>query len=102
MPVEGADGPQDRSRGGVGEFGGHLLIGGEAPGQKAAGSSVLQVESGIQGEFALYPTLYLEDGASRRLLARGFAPYEQVAAKLADAASAPVLGPVCTLDGHCD
>lgn len=56
----------------------------------------------IMGEFALYPTLYLEDGASRRLLARGFAPYEQVAAKLADAASAPVLGPVCTLDGHCD
>ena len=47
----------------------------------------------IMGEFALYPTLYLEDGASRRLLARGFAPYEQVAAKLADAASAPVLGP---------
>lgn len=56
----------------------------------------------IMGEFALYPTLYLEDGSSRRLLARGFAPYEEVAAKLADVASAPVLGPVCSLDGHCD
>lgn len=58
--------------------------------------------SAIMGEFALYPTLYLEDGASRLLLARGFAPYEQVAAKLADAASAPVIGPVCSLDGHCE
>ena len=56
----------------------------------------------IMGEFALYPTLYLEDGASRRLLARGFASYEQVAAKVADFASSPVLGPVCSVDGHCE
>lgn len=60
----------------------------------------------IMGEFALYPTLYLEEGSSRRLLARGFAPYEQVAAKVAGLATAPdpdpVLGPVCSLDGHCE
>ncbi|MCH5277620.1 MAG: hypothetical protein J1E80_07270 [Desulfovibrionaceae bacterium] len=62
----------------------------------------------IMGEFVLYPTLYLEDGSSRRLLARGFAPYEQVAARLADLAASSglvpgsVSGPACSLDGHCE
>lgn len=62
----------------------------------------MEEAAAIMGEFTLYPTLYLEDGGQRRLLARGFAPCEEVAARIADIAATPVLGPVCSLDGHCD
>lgn len=61
----------------------------------------------IMGEFTLYPTLYLETGdGCRHLLARGFVPYEDVAAKLAAVPAGedliPAMGKACRLDGHCD
>lgn len=61
--------------------------------------------SAIMGEFRLYPTLYLENGEERVLLARGYAGYESVKAKL-DAALSGVRegcaeGAACGLDGRC-
>lgn len=59
----------------------------------------------IMDEFRLYPTLYLERNGERELLARGYAPYETVRAKL-DAALAgeretAAEGAACGLDGGC-
>lgn len=59
----------------------------------------------IMDEFYLYPTLYLERNGTRELLARGYAPYETVRAKL-DAALAGesrtvAEGAACGLDGGC-
>lgn len=62
----------------------------------------------IMGEFCLYPTLYLERGTQRTLLARGYVPYETVNGALEAAlAGAPRQetipeGAACGLDGHCD
>lgn len=63
--------------------------------------------SAIMGEFTLYPTLYLETGDGRRhLLARGYVPYADVAARLAAVPAGeeliPAMGKACRLDGRCD
>ena len=47
--------------------------------QQAAEEDAREAED-IMGEFCLYPTLYLEQGAGRTLLARGYVPYERVQA----------------------
>ena len=60
------------------------------------------------GEFCLYPTLYLAQEERRTLLARGYVPWERVAASLeaalADDTSQTAFpeGAACGLDGHCD
>lgn len=58
----------------------------------------------ILGDFVVYPSLFVREGASFQAVARGYAPYEQVAAlvdkALAKAESiAPVSGQACGLDG---
>ena len=59
----------------------------------------------IMGEFRLYPTLYLEKDGGRELLARGYAPYETVRARLDAALSGErevfAEGAACGLDGKC-
>lgn len=59
----------------------------------------------IMGEFYLYPTLYLERNGARELLARGYAPYETVRARLdaalAGESQAVAQGAACGLDGKC-
>ena len=72
-----------------------------------AAQADMDESAAIMGEFTLYPTLYLEPGdGSRHLLARGFVPYESVAAKLAEIPAgesiSPVMGKACRLDGTCD
>lgn len=75
--------------------------------QQAAEKDAREAEE-IMGEFCLYPTLYLARGDRRTLLARGYAPWERVAASLeaALADDAPQTafseGAACGLDGHCD
>lgn len=60
----------------------------------------------LMGEFKLYPTLYLVKGDERRLLARGYASYSSVSARLAAALSGNsdgfASGGACSLDGACD
>ena len=60
----------------------------------------------LMGEFKLYPTLYLVKDGERRLLARGYASYASVSARLAAALSGNsdsfVAGGACSLDGACD
>lgn len=45
----------------------------------------------IMGEFTLYPTLYLQRDSQRILLSRGYASYDEVAAKLAAARAGTIL-----------
>ena len=62
----------------------------------------------MMGAFCLYPTLYLEQGGGRTLLARGYVPYERVKealeAALSDAAPEAAFpeGAACGIDGCCD
>ena len=75
--------------------------------QQAAEEDAREAED-IMGEFCLYPTLYLEQGAGRTLLARGYVPYERVKealeAALSDAAPEAAFpeGAACGIDGCCD
>lgn len=75
--------------------------------QQAAEKDAREAED-IMGEFCLYPTLYLAQEERRTLLARGYVPWERVAASLeaalADDTSQTAFpeGAACGLDGHCD
>lgn len=59
----------------------------------------------LMGEFVVYPTLWLvEDNGERRLLSRGYSPYEAVAARLVEergANAVPDSADACGLDGAC-
>lgn len=73
--------------------------------QSAARHDAAEAEE-VMGEFLLYPTLYLEHGGQRTLLARGYSDYASVRAKLDDALRGVLESPVaqgaaCGLDGKC-
>ena len=79
------------------------------PGVQDAAEAEREEALDILGDFVVYPTLFLEtDDGERHVLARGYADYAVVAAKLASVldggADAPETRPAnaCGLDGHCD
>ena len=58
----------------------------------------------ILGDFVVYPSLFVKEGAALHAVARGFAPYDTVAALIGKAlsdtgAEAQVSGQACGLDG---
>ena len=61
----------------------------------------------ILGDFVVYPSLFVKtDDGTVHAVARGYAPYEEVKAKIeaalaSDAVSAGVSGNACGLDGNC-
>lgn len=57
----------------------------------SAAQAEMDEAADIMGEFTLYPTLYLQDKDQRILLARGYATYDEVAAKLTAARSGHIL-----------
>lgn len=63
-----------------------------------------QEAAALMGELRLYPTLFLEQGQKRLLLARGYAPYATVkkalAAALAGTSDQAAQGVACGLDGQ--
>ena len=79
------------------------------PGVQDAAEAEREEALDILGDFVVYPTLFLEtEDGERHVLARGYADYAVVAAKLASVldggADAPETRPAnaCGLDGHCD
>ncbi len=79
------------------------------PGVQAAAEAEREEAIDILEDFVVYPTLFLEtDDGARHVLARGYADYAVVAAKLASVLDGSSGGgeasPVnaCGLDGHCD
>lgn len=81
----------------------------EDPGVQAAAEAEREEALDILGDFVVYPTLFLEtDDGERHVLARGYADYPVVAAKLASVLGGGAGGSetrpanACGLDGHCD
>ena len=81
----------------------------EDPGVQAAAEAGREEALDILGDFVVYPTLFLEtDDGERHVLARGYADYPVVAAKLASVLGGGAGGSetrpanACGLDGHCD
>lgn len=81
----------------------------EDPGVQAAAETEREEALDILGDFVVYPTLFLEtDDGERHVLARGYADYPVVAAKLASVLGGGAGGSetrpanACGLDGHCD
>ncbi|MFR9040988.1 MAG: hypothetical protein ACLVIW_14785, partial [Bilophila wadsworthia] len=81
----------------------------EDPGVQAAAEAEREEALDILGDFVVYPTLFLEtDGGERHVLARGYADYPIVAAKLASVLGGGADGSetrpanACGLDGHCN
>lgn len=81
----------------------------EDPGVQGAAEAEREEALDILGDFVVYPTLFLEtDDGERHVLARGYADYPVVAAKLASVLGGGAGGSetrpanACGLDGHCD
>lgn len=79
------------------------------PGIQAAAENEREEALDVLGDFVVYPTLFLEtDDGERHVLARGYADYTVVAAKLASVLGGDSGGVetrpanACGLDGHCD